>query len=336
MTRPGLALALATMLVIPAAVAHHSFTAFHREAEATIRGTVTSYEFRNPHTYIFVDVPQPDGSVLEWKVEGETRNDLFRNGWRDDSVEPGEVINIRIYPPVDSARTYARLRSIEKSDGTYIEIPNDDDERGRENLVPAQSIDGVWLPIQSFFRYRAALQPLINDTARAERETYDAIGALPPNTSCIDMSIPQRLGRAHVYEIETVSDELILIHGEDDAEPRHIYMDGRAHPDTIPDDELSHTGYSLGHWEDNTLVIDTRHFKPQINGNAGLPSGSRKHLIERFTLTEDRTQIEIDVVIEDPEYLTAPLAHSFRWQHSPHITRMPYSCETESALRYLE
>ena len=158
---------------------------------------------------------------------------------------------------------------------------------------------------------------------------------MPPNTRCIDMSIPQRLGRAHVYEIETVSDDLILIHGEDDAQPRRIHMDGRPHPDVIPDAERSYTGHSIGRWDGETLVIDTALFRSQENGHAGYPSGTQKHLVERFTLSDDKTHIVIDITVEDPEYLAAPISHRFQWQHSPHIVRLPHSCDTESALGYL-
>ncbi len=336
MTRSRLTLALTLALAVTPAAAHHSFVAFDAEREALVRGTVTAFEFRNPHTYLFVDVAQPDGGALPWRIEGETRNDLSRNGWREDSVQPGDVVTVRVHPAVDSARRYGRLLSLEKTDGTFLEIPNEDDERGRDNIVPAAGFDGVWLPIQTFASYFGRIEPLANEKARSERQRYGASGALPPNTRCVDMSIPQRLGRAHVYEIETVSEDLILIHGEDDAEPRRIYLDGRPHPETIPEDQQSYTGHSIGRWEDGALVIDTTHFKHQVNGHAGYPSGSRKHLVERFTLSEDKTHFVIDITMEDPEYLTGPVAHRFQWQHSPHIVRLPHSCDRESALGYLE
>ena len=65
--------------------AHHSFVAFDAEQEALVRGTVAGFEFRNPHTYVYVDIPLENGQVASYRVESETRNDLYRNGWRDDS-----------------------------------------------------------------------------------------------------------------------------------------------------------------------------------------------------------------------------------------------------------
>lgn len=323
---------LSTFLAAQPLVAHHSFVAFDLESEAFVRGTVMEFQFRNPHTYLFVDVPLGDGQVESWRIEGETRNDLFRNGWRDDSFQPGDVVTVRAQPAKDPTRRYARLLSIEKADGTVLAIPNEEDERGRDNVVAAESLEGVWLPIQAFPQFFAKLTPLANENARSARAQQTG---LPPNTLCIDMAIPQRLGRAHVYEIEFVSDDLILIHGEDDAEPRMIYMDGRGHPESIPEEEQSYTGHSIGRWEGDTLVIDTRHFKYHPVGNGGGPSGSRKHLVERFRLNDDRTRIAIDFTLEDPEYLIAAVSHTYEWQHSPHITRLPHSCDPESALGYL-
>ena len=229
-------------------------------------------------------------------------------------------------------RRYARLLDVEKADGTLLAIPNEDDERGRASAVPAESLEGVWLPIQTFPQFFAKLGPLANERARAARAERSG---LAPNARCIDMAIPQRLGRAHVYEIEFVSEELILIHGEYDAEPRRIYLDGREHPASIPDDEKRWTGYSTGRWDGETLVIDTRHFRDHPNGNGAAPSGSGKRLVERYTLSDDRTRIVIDFTLEDPEYLASSVSHTYEWQHSPRITRLPHSCDPESAMDFL-
>ena len=323
---------LAVVLLPLPLAAHHSFVAFDLEKEAFVRGTVTEFQFRNPHTYIFVDVPMEGGESARWRIEGETRNDLYRNGWRDDSLQPGDVVNIRVQPARDLSRRYARLLDLEKTDGTVLAIPNAEDEQGRVVTVPAESLEGVWLPIQSFLEFGARVAPLANDKARAQLAQQTG---LPRRARCIDMAIPQRLGRAHVFEIEFASDDLILIHGEDDAEPRMIHMDGRGHPESIPDGEKTWTGHSIGRWEGGTLVIDTRHFRDHPEGNSAGPSGSEKRLVERYTLGEDGTGIIIDFTLEDPEYLASPVSHTYEWQHSPHITRLPHSCDPESALGYL-
>ena len=310
--------------------AHHSFLAFDSQREAVVRGTISGYEFLNPHVYFMVDVAQPDGEAVTWRIETETRNDLYRNGWRDESLRAGETVTVRINPPRNPQQTFGRLISVEKSDGTRLTTPNADDEQGRDDLVAATSLQGVWLPIQTFFAYRAKYRSLATDHALREREALARAG-YDRRALCIEHPIPLRLGLAHVYEIEIVSDDLILIHSEDDAEPRRIYLDGRGHPESIPEEELKYTGHSIGHWEGGTLVVDTVHFKP-MPGEVG----ARKHLVERFRLSDDRTHLIIDFTVQDPDYLTGPLSHTYRWQHSPHIVRLPHGCDLHTAGWYLE
>ena len=312
------------------ATAHHSFAAFDSDKEALVRGTISGYRFLNPHVYFTVDVPQPDGTRVTWRIETETRNDLYRNGWRDTSLQNGDVVTVRINPAKNLAQRFGRLISLEKSDGTVLATPNEADEQGREGLVAAVDMNGVWLPIQTFFDYRAKTAPLTPEHVLRERAELRA-AHYDRRSLCIDTPIPETLGRAHVHEIEIVSDELVLIHSEDWSEPRQIFLDGRDHPASIPESGRSYRGHSIGRWEDETLVVDTTLFRP-VPGEAG----PRKHLAERYRLSEDKTHIILDFTIEDPDYLSAPVSHTYQWVYSPHIVRLPYSCDLETADWYLE
>ncbi len=318
-------------------VAHHSFVAFDEEAETTVTGRITSFKLRNPHTYFLLDVVNEDGETINYKVESETRSDLLRNGWTDDSLMLGESISATVNPARDSGRNYGRLLSLVKSDGTYLEPPNEQDEAGRRNAVPAATLEGVWLPIQTFRETFAEIEPLVTEHARAERVRMAAARALPANVDCLNFaSLPLHLGRASVFEIEFADDDLILMHGEDLEFPRQIHVDGRGHPEVVAEEEMAGMGHSIGHWEGDTLVIETRQFRPRANGNTSYPSGPQRHLIERYRLSEDRTRIIIDWTLVDPGYLSAPLSLTYQWQHSPHIVRQPWSCDPEAAAEYLQ
>ena len=336
MKKTGIILATAALFPQLPALAHHSFVAFDEESEITVTGTVTDFRFVNPHTYFFVDVINDAGETINFKVEGETRNDLYRNGWRDDSLRVGDVLSVTVNPARDANRRYGRLLSLVKADGTFLDIPNEEDESGRRNRVPAASLEGVWLPVQTFREMFARIEPLGTVRARAEQAEMADTQSLPTNVRCYNYALlPMNLGRAHVFEIEFASDDLILVHGEDLEFPRRIYLDGRAHPESVPEEDMSYMGHSIGRWEGDTLVVDTRHFRPRPGGNTPYASGTQKHLIERYRLSDDNTGIIIDWTLEDPEYLTAAVSHSFEWQHSPHIVRQPFSCDLDAAAEYL-
>jgi len=93
------------------AVAHHSFAAeFDADSPVTVTGAVSKMTWVNPHSWIYVDVKQPDGKVVNWRFEMGPPNALLRMGWRKDSIPPGTPVKIEGYraksgEPVANAKT---------------------------------------------------------------------------------------------------------------------------------------------------------------------------------------------------------------------------------------
>ena len=78
-----------------AAVAHHSFAAeFDAAKKLKLTGTVTKVQWRNPHTYFYVDVKGEDGQIHNWAMELGSPNVLMRKGWTRDSLKIGDQITI--------------------------------------------------------------------------------------------------------------------------------------------------------------------------------------------------------------------------------------------------
>jgi hypothetical protein len=93
---------LFAMIVVAMAVpatAHHSFaTVYDASKSITLSGTVTRIDWKNPHVFYFIDVKAPDGKVTNFAVEGGTPNQLFRQGWRKDSLKIGDEVKVLAYP----------------------------------------------------------------------------------------------------------------------------------------------------------------------------------------------------------------------------------------------
>ena len=96
----GVTLALATVPV----AAHHAFSAeFDSERPIHLEGVVTRMEWINPHSWVHLDVTNPDGTVTPWMVEGGTPNTLLRRGFTKNSLLPGTEIIVDGYQAKDGS-----------------------------------------------------------------------------------------------------------------------------------------------------------------------------------------------------------------------------------------
>jgi DNA/RNA endonuclease YhcR with UshA esterase domain len=94
-------LALVLAVVLTAATftapvaAHHAFaTEFDANKPVTITGYVTRVQWTNPHTWVYLNVPDEDGQLEDWGFEMGSPTSLYANGWNRDSLELGEEIEV--------------------------------------------------------------------------------------------------------------------------------------------------------------------------------------------------------------------------------------------------
>ena len=89
---------LATVIAAAPLFAHHSFTMFDMTKRITLSGTVTSFEWTNPHCYIEIDVPGEDGAVKHWSIELGSPSILQSSGWKFSSLKKGDKTTLVINP----------------------------------------------------------------------------------------------------------------------------------------------------------------------------------------------------------------------------------------------
>ena len=80
------------------ALAHHSFAMFDTSRRTTLSGSVTTFEWTNPHVYIEIDVADEKGAVKHWTVELGSPSILMQGGWKFSDVKVGDKITVTISP----------------------------------------------------------------------------------------------------------------------------------------------------------------------------------------------------------------------------------------------
>ena len=125
--------------------------------------------------------------------------------------------------------------------------------------------------------------------------------------------------------------EMIIIRLEYFDMIRIVFMNGKHLPPEAPHTTV---GDSIGHWEGDTLVVDTDHLMPATITNNGLYHSDKAHVIERFKLSPDGKKLISTQEFDDPETLDNRGARFIAWQKETGQFIGPYECDPSFAANY--
>jgi hypothetical protein len=116
----GLPAALAALLLTASvAAAHHSFTMFDRSVEKVVTGTVVRWAFNSPHSWLYLNIKNEDGTETLWSFEGSAPPSLLQRGVTGSTFEPGDTVTI-LYCPLRDGRPGGGLGWARLGDGRFV------------------------------------------------------------------------------------------------------------------------------------------------------------------------------------------------------------------------
>ena len=109
----------ASLLTASAATAHHSFAMFDRTVEKVATGTVVRWAFNAPHSWLYLNIKNPDGTETLWSFEGSAPPSLLQRGVNGSSFEPGATVLVH-YCPMKDGRPAGGIGWVRLANGTFL------------------------------------------------------------------------------------------------------------------------------------------------------------------------------------------------------------------------
>ena len=157
------------------------------------------------------------------------------------------------------------------------------------------------------------------------KERQRKMGAGRPSERCLPHGIPDAMLPESPFKI-VQHPGLTLFLYEEFARFRQIFLDGRALPQ---DANPAWLGYSVGRWEGDTLVVDSRGFNDLTwLDDAGRPHSDQLHTVERFT-RRDFGHMELVVTIDDPKAYSKPWTPTLYFEYQPDMELIEHVCDNE-------
>jgi hypothetical protein len=179
----------------------------------------------------------------------------------------------------------------------------------------------------------AQLDPTMPEMKSPYKEEFEALLAraekgeeLPDKpAACFPPGMPKMM--VMIYGMEVLqTPKVIALTSEYQAASRRIWMDLKDHP---PADELedTYTGHSIGHWEGDTLVVDTVGIRPDVSyfRHLEMSHSDKTHIVERFHQPTPDTLVD-DMTLMDPDVFVKPWIKSYTYRYRPDLRIEEYVC----------
>jgi hypothetical protein len=309
--------------------AHHSHASLNMDDVRTYSGVVTRYSWTMPHVFIKVKGPDESGNIVEYSIELQHPPAMAKVGWSKTSFKAGDRITWEGPHDRDPGRHYTGLTWAERGDGTRFNF----DEKALGEIKPSTDFTGLWKrsDVGGFKPHYRPPEgwPL---TAKGQAMVDAFKEDQNPMVTCGNPGPPKSMIVPYPVMITRPDDKTFIFERELMSEVRVVHLD-RDHAPGEP----SSLGHSTAWFDGDDLVVETTHFVADPWGtHTGIDSSDQKHLVERFSLSEDGLYLTAEITVTDPVFLAEPVTFSHRWVKLADREVIQAPCTMEAAQLYLE
>ena len=332
-----MAVVVGALLGAPDAHAHHSFAPhFDANKPASISGTVTEFEARNPHSYLHISAVDENGRTRQYVCESHGVTQLSRNGITSALLKAGT--SVRVKGSLSRHSPYmCFFDTIEFSDGRTMSVNGPAGPPRPATLAKRTDIFGTWLLAPAPNRSTSGPQPMIQFLTPAGEKAVAAYDPFKddPTFRCDPVAV-RRVWGAPGTPLEIVRDgRNVVLHHEWMDVRRVVHLDMKDHPRGGPRSSL---GHSIGRFDEDTLVIETGNYSAgvlnQYVEQAGQPTKGLLHSaaltsVERlhFDAARQRLLVEIDLV--DNDFFKQPFPRATMEFAPSDLKIEPFNCSRE-------
>lgn len=309
-------------------LAHHSHSSLNMDDVRTYRGIVTKYGWAMPHVYLKVKGPDENGKLVDYSIEMNHPPAMAQQGWSKTTWKPGDRIVWRGAHDKNPERHYTGLQWAETGDGTRVGNNGDAEEK----VMPSTDFTGLWKRSDpggfkphytppADWPLTAKGQALVDNFHEDQNPMVTCGNPGPPKSMIVPYPV-----------IFTRPDNDTLVMERELMEDLRVVNFNHDAPVGAP----SKMGHSIGHFEEDTLVVETSNFVDDDWGiHTGISSSKDKHLIERFTLYNGGLNLKAEITVTDPVYLAEPMTFEHHWRKLADREVIQAPCTMEAALLYL-
>jgi hypothetical protein len=320
--------------------AHHAAAAvYDRSRIVEVEGKVTDITWRNPHVRFVI---QTDDDRELWEIESNSVSILSRMDITPEVVRAGDTVRVADWPARQNDHGLVVMNMLLADGREVLLAPGIEPRWSRDTLGTsaawlgdgAANAQAGQLGIFRVWSDDYSNPRLFDDVATAEhkwpltaqaaprRAAWDPV-ADSPYLGCTTMGMPRIMGQPYPMEFVDAGDTIALRIELYDA-VRTIHMAAAADAARMSATAL---GFSVGHWEGPTLVVETSRVDWPYFDQTGVPQSEGVEIVERFTPSEDGSRLDYVFTVTDPATFTEPVTLGKFWIWRPGEQVQPFDCE---------